>query len=348
MLRGLRGRLALAFAGAVAAAMLLFGGVLLGVVAYNEGHGRVVWPSDDNDVSSVEHVIYALVAAIPLVIAAAAGLGLVFARTALRPMREASARARAARASELDLSLPVTGNGDEWDELAQTLNTLLADARAGLARVRGFTADAAHELKTPLTAMMGTAEVALRRERPASEYRASLEEMRSDAERLSKLVEALLTLARADAGVLVPKPQPVDVVQLVKDAAQRAKSVRPDAAVDIEVPVDGVRTSGDPVLLGRVLDNLLENAARYGAAPYAVRLQVDGGTAFVEVQDQGPGIKADFVPRLFLRFAHGEARAGQGQGLGLAISRAIAGAHKGSLELLPSEKGARFRLGLPL
>jgi signal transduction histidine kinase len=259
-------------------------------------------------------------------------------------MREASARARAARASELDLSLPVSGSGDEWDDLAQTLNTLLADARVGLKRVHTFTADAAHELKTPLTAILGIAQVASRRDRDAEGYRNALDEVHAEAMRLSRLVEALLTLARADAGILVPQAHRVDVGRVCMDAVVRAGR---GGDITLRVPQEPACTLGDPVLLGRVVDNLLENALRHGAAPVTLTVSNGGPHVCLDVADVGRGIAPAFAPRLFERFAHGETRPGQGQGLGLSIARAIAVAHNGRLELLPEPSGAHFRLTLP-
>jgi two-component system heavy metal sensor histidine kinase CusS len=184
----LRHRLALLFAAAVAVALLVAGGATMGVIvvqtqAHRQDEIRRGEPPDEDDALVVGRAAAAMGIVSPIVIAAAAVLGLYLARRALEPMREASRRAASARASELDLTLPVTGANDEWDELATTLNALLADARGSLLRVRRFTADAAHELRTPITAILGESEVALRRKRSELELRAALNVVKEEAER---------------------------------------------------------------------------------------------------------------------------------------------------------------------
>jgi signal transduction histidine kinase len=299
-LRNLRVRLALAFAGAVAAGVLVFSGVVVAVVAFDEESEEASAAGPENEEEgAVERVLFAMALASPVVIAGAVALGLMLARFALTPLREANDR------------------------------------------IRQFTADAAHELKTPLTAIRGLAEVAVRRDRPAGDYRESLEEIHGEAVRLSGLVDALLTLARGDAGTLMPNPQVVDVVALAREAQLRF------SAAPLAHDGQPACTRGDPVLLARVLDNLLENATLHGAPPIELSLRVEGAAVSVDVHDHGKGVPADVAPRVFERFARGD-RSRQGQGLGLAIARAVATAHGGTLELVGAESGTRFRLTLPI
>jgi signal transduction histidine kinase len=350
-----RHRLALLFASAVAAALLVAGGATIGVIAleteaHKQAEIRRGEKPDEEDLLVVGRAAAAMGIVSPLVIAAAALVGLYLARRALAPMREASRRAAAARASELDLTLPVTGSGDEWDELATTLNALLTDARGSMFRVRRFTADAAHELRTPITAILGEAEVALRRKRSEGELRAALSAVKEEAERTALLLEALLALARADAGILLSSRTKLLLGGIVESSAARARE-RASQDRRAEIRIEDSSTAyveGNAALLSRALENLLDNALRYAATQVSVTVASDGTLAKIIVADDGPGIPPQLVSTLFERFARADsARATGGFGLGLSIARAIAQAHGGTLVLRPSPIGAAFELALP-
>jgi two-component system heavy metal sensor histidine kinase CusS len=352
----LRHRLALLFASAVAVALLVAGGATMAVIviqtqAHRADEIRRGEPPDDDDFLVVGRAAEAMGIVAPLAIAGAAVVGLYLARRALAPMREASRRAAAARASELDLTLPVTGADDEWDELATTLNALLVDARDSLVRVRRFTADAAHELRTPITAILGEAEVALRRKRSEMELRGSLSVVKEEAERTARLLEALLALARADAGTLLSSKTKLPLADIVESSVSRAReraAHNGPAAIRVEHGSTSAFVEGNPTLLSRALENLLDNAIRHAATEVRVTVASSGRIARVQVDDDGPGVPAHLVPALFERFARGDsARLAGGFGLGLSIARAIAQAHGGSVVMLPSRKGASFELALP-
>ncbi|MFL5370709.1 MAG: sensor histidine kinase [Myxococcales bacterium] len=352
----LRHRLALLFACAVGVALLVSGGATIAVIAlqtqaHREDEIRRGELPDDDDLLVVSRAAAAMAIVSPIVIAAAAVVGLYLARRALAPMREASRRAASARASDLDLTLPVTGANDEWDELATTLNALLADARGSLFRVRRFTADAAHELRTPITAILGESEVALRRKRSEAELRAALTVVKEEAERSARLLEALLSLARADAGTLLSTKTKLEVAGIVESSVSRARE-RASHDGHVAIRVDRGSTTafveGNAALLSRALENLLDNAIRHAGTQVTVTVASDGTLARVRVDDDGPGVPAHLMPALFERFARGDsARAAGGFGLGLSIARAIAQAHGGSVVLLPSSAGASFELALP-
>jgi signal transduction histidine kinase len=357
MKRSLRSQLAVVFAGAVGATLLLSGGAVMAVLALEEHAERVERLSrgaepEADEFHDVRKAAIAMAIAAPLAIGAAALIGLVLARRALAPMREASRRASAARASELNLSLPMTGTGDEWDDLATTLNTLLDDARSSLSRVRRFTADAAHELRTPVTTIIGEAEVALRRDRSLEELRAALETIKGEGERLATLFEALLALSRADAGILLASKMETRLDEIVARSVTRAKtnaSVSGRNSLHVEYVGHAGTIVGNPVLLSRAVENLLDNAIRHARERVTVTLTANEHTVHVRVADDGPGVAPEFVPELFQRFARGdEARAGQGFGLGLSIARAIAEAHHGAVEFRPAPGGAVFELTLPV
>lgn len=349
---GLRVRLAVFFGAAVAGALLAFSAAVILVLGADERAERTQrgqTASVQDLVENAPRVLFSMALVAPFAVGGAAAIGLWLAGRALAPLKEANSRARAARASTLDLTLPLRGTGDEWDALATTLNALLLDGRTALERIRRFTADAAHELRTPLTAILGEAEVALRRDHGKDELRASLSIVREQAARLAGVLDALLLLARADAGDLIVLPAIRSLTALLREAADLAQ---PEAAAhepSVEISGDDVQIRCEPVLLVRALRNLIENGLRHGGGKVQVRLSSEAGRATVRVEDRGPGISASLRPLLFERFASGDpARSTGGLGLGLSIARAIAVAHGGTLEHLPSPRGAVFALVVPL
>ncbi len=345
-------RMALLFAAVVGCSLLLFGGAALGVLVLeirrDAAETRRDAEPDEDDLKSLRQALKAMALTAPIAIGSAALLGMALARRALAPLREASERARLARGTSLDLALPVRGTGDEWDVLATTLNDLLRSARESMDRIQRFTADAAHELRTPLTAIIGEADVALRRERSADELRAVLVRIRAEASRMSDLAAALLTLARADSGALLPSRQEVDLDPLIEELVARLSAA--NATQQIHVVHEGapLRVAGDRRLLAQALENLLANAIRHGGSPIEIHARAEESRVRIAVSDDGPGFPAALATRMFERFARGdEARAGEGFGLGLSIAQAIAVAHGGSLAAIRVARGARLELTLP-
>ena len=249
----------------------------------------------------------------------------------------------------------VPSNEDEIARLARAFNELLDKLESAHGMQQRLLADASHELRTPLTVLRGEIEVALRRERPAEEYREVLESSREEIERLTKLTENLLSLARSDAGEGLVTREPVDVSSLgrlvVNAMSSLAKEKRITLTVDASEPV---WVEGDSVALERVGLNLVENAIRYSPAGESVTMGVrtEGSEAIWIVSDTGPGIGAEHLPHLFERFYRvDKARARQhgGAGLGLAIVEALVKAHGGSVSVSSLVgQGTTFTVRLPL
>ena len=354
LLRTLRGRLAAAFAAAVLATALVFGSataIAIWVHDHNErvsfGGGEAEargWVGDDLQDARKFGVAMLLVS--PVVVAGAALLGLWLAGRALAPMHEAAARARRALRGEGELQLPVRGIGDEWDELAGVTNELLRAQADAASRARAFSANAAHELRTPLTAMLGEVQVTLRRERSPEEYRVALQVVEEEVQRLSRLVEMLLALARADAGTLDADALRVGLARAARRAADRAIVTHPGADRRLTLRLEPATALGDPLLAGRVLDNLLDNAFRHGGTNVEVALEARPGRVLVAVSDDGNGVPDSIRDRVFERFSR-EGASASGFGLGLAIARALAEAQGGKLWLDAAAKGARFVVELP-
>jgi signal transduction histidine kinase len=278
--------------------------------------------------------------------------GRALCRRALRPVAR---MARAARAMGADPGqrLPASNQADELADLGQAFNGLLQRLQESFERQQRFTGDASHQLRTPLTAMLGQTEVALRRARSPEEYQRALASVQSEALRLRRIMEALLFLARADAEALLPDLERIHLPRWVADHLT-AGPQRPRAAdLRLECPPDGpgwVEAQGP--LLGQLVDLLVDNACKYSEPGTPVTLRAAGGSGSVllTVEDRGWGIAAPDLPHIFepfYRSAEAQRRGRGGFGLGLAIAQRIAGALGGDLtaESEPGQ-GSRFTLRL--
>jgi signal transduction histidine kinase len=256
----------------------------------------------------------------------------------------------------LDLDLP----DDEMGRLARAFDAMIARLEAAFERQQRFTADASHEIRTPLGIMRSQLDVALARPRSPEEYVRVLEAVRLQVDRLSKLTERLLTLARAD-GSQTAALVPVDLQDIVAEAAASVAGRARALGIRLQVEIEDVPAAkGDPIWLGQLLLNLLDNALRHTPPDGRVTLSVapalggeDGranGVA-IRVEDTGEGIAPEHLPRLFERFYRaepGRARASGGAGLGLAICDWVARLHAGRLTVTSTPgAGTCFTLWLP-
>ena len=281
----------------------------------------------------------------PVVAAAAAGVGLWLAGRAVAPLREAAQLARGARSNSNHLLLPELGP-EEWDTLARAVNELVRDQRRAMERARAFSANAAHELRTPLTAMLGEVQVALRRERSPQEYREVLHRLEGEVTQLAALVSALLTLARADAGVLHVELIAFDLAAVAAEAAAAVRARQGGSGAEIRLLTEPSPARGDALLARRVIDNLLDNALRHGGRKVELKVARERSSATASVSDDGPGLAPAIRTRLFERFNR-EPGASEGFGLGLAIAQALASAQGGQLRLDEEAAQTRFVLELP-
>jgi signal transduction histidine kinase len=226
---------------------------------------------------------------------------------------------------------------DEVGRMVVVLNRMLDRVAAAVGEMRRFTADAAHELRTPLAVLRTGLEVALARDRPALDYRAALGEALQGTERLSRLAEDLLTLARLEARADAQPGTRIDLAEVLSELAEAwapqaaAQTVRLEISADADLIVQGSAPE-----FYRLLNNLIDNALHHSPPGGRILLHAAGsdGQARVTIGDDGPGLDADEASHLFERFYRGRRETGPGSGLGLSIARAIARAHGGEVTLV--------------
>ncbi|PYS55408.1 MAG: hypothetical protein DMG13_04115 [Acidobacteria bacterium] len=280
----------------------------------------------------------------------AAGGGWLLARRALRPIVDTAAMLQHISDRTLHKRLPDSGVDDEISHLVRVINDLLARLDGAFDTQRRFTADASHEICTPLTVLKGNTQVALMARRTPEEYMETLRSNLEEIERLTRLATDLLTLARFDAGEQCSSTESLTLNNLVENVCARLRPAVAESGVRLACrSLEPIVVNGEPNALQQIVLNLVTNAIRYtpGGGGVAVTVgRCPDGMAFVEVADTGIGISAEALSRIFGRFYRGDSS--EGSGLGLAICQVLAKAHGGRIEV-DSEygKGSRFKLLLP-
>jgi len=285
----------------------------------------------------------------PAALLLASLLGYGIATAALRPVEAMRAEADAVSGAEPGRRLPLPRSRDEVSRLGETLNAMLGRLESALERERSFVADASHELRTPLALLKAELEVGLRRPRSKEELEQALRSAAAETDRLSRLTEDLLVLARSDRGTLPLRTESVsarDIAARVAERfAHRAQAVNRTIEVDsteIDLVADGPR-------LDQALGNLVDNALCHGGGAIRLSAAERNGAVELHVVDEGAGFPPEFLPRAFERFTRAdEARTHGGTGLGLAIAQVIAKAHGGSAQAANRDgAGADVWLSIP-
>jgi heavy metal sensor kinase len=279
--------------------------------------------------------------------------GLWIARRALAPLSQLANRAERITAEQLHERLPVAGTSLELDQLASAFNDTFARLEGSFDQLKRFTADVSHELRTPLTALRAVGEVALRGSHDAGGYREVIGSMLEEVDRLTRLTDELLTLARADAGEARLRREPVDLGALVRDVADHLSALAEEKEQWLEVDAPSVVVLGDRTVLRQALVNLAVNAVKY--SPERTRIRIGAlrrdESALLAVTDEGPGIAPEHRERVFERFYRldkSRSREMGGTGLGLALVKSAAEAHGGRAELdTEVGHGSTFRIVLP-
>ncbi len=291
----------------------------------------------------------------PLVLLIAALGGNWLSHRALTPVDALTRTARTINVSNLGRRLETPDTGDELQRLSETLNEMLARIESSVQRITEFTADASHELRTPVALIRAEAEVALGRERTDQEYRSALHHVLTESERMTRMLEQLLALVRADSGTETMQMADVDITALTRETVEGWQKVVVHHSLRLTgvIPPQPITVTGDSVALRRVLDILLDNAVKYSAAPGEITLGVETapGRVLLRVRDNGPGLAQEEQAKIFERFYRvDKARSRQmgGAGLGLSIARWIVHKHRGAITVRSSPgQGAEFSVELP-
>ncbi|MEA2473375.1 MAG: hypothetical protein QOE06_1290 [Thermoleophilaceae bacterium] len=284
---------------------------------------------ENNDTLANLALLLAIGGPAALLLASLAGYGV--AAAALRPVE--SMRRKAAAITEHDPGerLPVSESEDEVARLGQTLNEMLDRLEVAFARERTFVSDASHELRTPLAILKTELELARRSGRSVKELQAAIGSAAEETDRLARLAEDLLVIARSDRGRLPVRPEAVDAAELIGDLRERFHLRAREAGRTLVADVpEGVRLSADRLRLEQALGNMVDNALRYGDGEIRLGAVARNGVVDLHVRDRGAGFPPGFIEEAFERFTRADhARSRGGTGLGLAIVQAIARAHEG-------------------
>ncbi len=291
----------------------------------------------------------------PAVLLIAALGGYWISRRALAPVDEITRAAQSIGIQNLSQRLAVPKASDELRRLSETWNGMLARLEAAVKRLSEFTADASHELRTPVALIRTTAELTLRRERPPETYRESLRQIMAESDRMTHLIDDLLLLARADAGLPAISLDRLELTPLVRDVCEQGQVLAHSRQLDIsaEIPDEPIFVDANDPALRRLLLLLVDNAVKYTPAGGRITVSVgrESGATTVTVRDTGIGIPDAALPHVFERFYRVDEsrnREAGGTGLGLSIAKWIAEVHHASLEAESVVgQGSAFRVRFP-
>ena len=311
---------------------------------------------------AIEQFRSLLIIAAPFLLVCATAGGYFMSRRALSPVQKIIGAAENIGATNLSSRLVVPNTADELQRLSETLNNMLSRIESAFQRIAQFTADASHELRTPLAILRTRTELALRRPRSESEYREVLQQLLHGLERGSDLVERLMLLARADSGDPILQRERIQLDVILGSVCEQGATLAAakDLRFQAQLSPDGLPIEGDADFLERLFLILIDNAIKYtrSGGEIGVSSQIEAGSApdkfdvIVSVRDTGIGVSGADLPHLFERFYRvdkARSRESGGAGLGLAIGRWIARAHRGDIEVESVlGKGSVFHVRLPL
>jgi signal transduction histidine kinase len=274
-----------------------------------------------------------------------------FVGRSLKPISEISATATKISGGDLSQRINMAEAESELGQLAAVLNSTFARLETAFAQQKQFASDAAHELRTPVTVILTQTQMALGRERDAASYKLTVEACQRAAQRMRKLIETLLELARFDAGQEVMKRLQFDLAKTVSESVELVQPLAEEKRVKISTQMDALEITGDCERLAQVVTNLLTNAIQYNQADGEVRVKLtaENGLAVLEIFNTGKEIAPEDLPRVFERFYRADkSRTGaSNSGLGLAICKAIIEAHGGTIEAASATGGTTFTVRLP-
>jgi heavy metal sensor kinase len=304
--------------------------------------------------NALQQFLYTVILLIPVGVLLAAASGWWTASRALRPLEDLTASAAKIGISNLSVRVPLRGSGDELDRLAETFNRTVARLEDAVQQMRQFTASISHELRTPLTALRGEAEVALMEARSPETYRKVLASQLEEFDKLTQMINRLLTLARAEGGEIHLASDRVNISALVSSLTAQMEPLAAWKRIQLRTSVqDDIYVSGDRDWLECAVLNLLDNAIKFTPQGGSVSVMVtaEDHSACLDVQDTGVGIPAEALPHVFERFYRAEpsrSKEFEGAGLGLALVKWVVESHRGhvTVESHPG-RGSRFQVWLP-
>jgi heavy metal sensor kinase len=302
----------------------------------------------------IKEMTIASVVVLPVVLAAAGFAGYGLARRALRPIEQMARQAQEITPQRLHERLPNDNTGDELGQLARVFNETLARLERAFEQLRRFTSDASHELRTPLASIRSVGEVGLQKDGTRAEYRDIIGSMLEEVNRLTSLIDSLLTISRADAGSLQLDVAEVRVLDLAREAAALFEVLVEEKALELVLSGDEFAVvEGDRLFLRQAFVNVLHNAVKYSPVGgiISVRVTREANEVSVEIEDKGPGVPPEDRPKIFDRFYRVDKarwRESGGAGLGLSITKWVIEAHGGRIRLDGGiESGCLFRIHIP-
>ncbi len=310
----------------------------------------------DDFYDAVNRFRLVLLFSVPVLVVVASAGGYWLSRKAVAPVGEIARAAQSISERELSKRLPILQTGDELQSLSETLNEMFARLERAFKRVTQFTADASHELRTPIALMRTRTEVALRKQRSEADYRETLLRIHQELERTSALIENLMTLARADSGSDALQVAPTNLNELLLEISETARLLAEGKSIqyDQQLPETQLCVGGNTPSLRRLFLILIDNAVKYTSrgGRISVVLHTRDGAAVTEISDTGVGISSADLPHIFERFYRADtsrSRESGGTGLGLSIAQWIAEAHQGKISVASTVgEGSVFLVQIPL
>ena len=304
--------------------------------------------------AALNALFYILIFGIPLAVILASGVGWFLAKKALSPVDMVTGLARKIEAGSLNERLDVSGPKDELGRLAKTFNDMIARLELSFKQMKQFTADASHELKTPLTVLKGEMEIALKTEKTVEGFREVIKSSLEEIDRMSALVKSLLNLAKLDSRVRLPNDN-IKLDGIVEERFNQTLPMAKDKGIDmVMAKKESVIIMGDKIGIGQLLFNLIYNAIKYTSKDGRIEISLEQSDnwAIIKVIDTGIGIAEEDLPHIFDRFYRvdkARTTGAGGVGLGLSICKEIAEAHGGKIEVeSEAGKGSVFKVYLPL
>ncbi len=333
--------------------------LLIKSLSFTTSDGARYFVENGTSYSEIQNVLNGLLRLValylPFLVSIAGFGGYWLMRRALRPVDEITTRAEGITSSNLSERLPVIKTGDELERLSTSLNRMIARLEAAFQHIHRFSADASHELRTPLTILQLELEGIFQHRDLSPAIVDQIGSALEETQRLSRIVENLMTIARLDAGEVKIEKTLLDLGELVASTAEQMRLLADEKSLSLQCKVESdVRVLGDQTRLKQVVVNLIDNAIKYTPPGGQVTVSVRAAEqkALLDVVDTGLGMSPETIPHLFERFYRADkarSRDSGGAGLGLAIVKAICSAHGAEVQVFSQEcQGSRFRVELPL